>query len=82
MQVYVRDEVASVTTPHKALKAFARVELEPREQKTVRLVIDVAEQLRILNRQWKFVVEPGTFAVMVGPASDNTPLSGTFSVIM
>eukprot|EP01047_Picozoa_sp_COSAG01_P028184 COSAG01_NODE_1885_length_8988_cov_2.861514_11_plen_225_part_00 len=81
VQVYVRDEVASVTTPHMALKAFAKVELAPRQQKTVNLVIDVAEQLRILNREWRFVVEPGVFVVMVGPASDNTPLLGNFSVV-
>jgi beta-glucosidase len=44
------------------------------------MTIDVAEQLKILNRQWQWVVEPGLFQVMVGPASDNTPMYGNFSV--
>ena len=80
VQVYVRDVVASVTTPHMALKAFARVALDAGESKSVVMTIDVAKQLRILNRQWQWVVEPGLFKVMVGPASDNTPLHGNFSV--
>jgi hypothetical protein len=63
VQVYVRDVVASVTTPHNvmALKAFARVQLEAGQKKTVRMEIDVADQLQILNRRWEFVVEPGLF---------------------
>jgi beta-glucosidase len=80
VQVYVRDVVASVTTPHMALKGFARVSLEAGESQSVVMTIDVAEQLKILNRQWQWVVEPGLFQVMVGPASDNTPMYGNFSV--
>ena len=63
-----------------ALKAFARVSLEAGESQSVVMTIDVAEQLKILNRQWQWVVEPGLFQVMVGPASDNTPMYGNFSV--
>ena len=80
VQVYVRDVVASVTTPKMALKAFERVHLEPGQKQTVRMVIDVVEQLKILNREWKWVVEPGQFKVWVGRASDDTPLAGSFNV--
>ena len=43
--------VASVTTPKMALKAFARVPLAPGEKRTVRMEINVAEQLKIMNRE-------------------------------
>ena len=42
VQVYVRDVVASVTTPALALKAFRRLHLKAGEAATVRLEIDVA----------------------------------------
>lgn len=80
VQLYVRDVVASVTTPKLALKAFQRVYLAPGQKRTVQMEIDVAEQLKILNRDWQFVVEPGQFKVWVGKASDNMQLSGDFHV--
>jgi beta-glucosidase len=80
VQVYVRDMIASVTTPKLALKAFERVHLAPGQRRTVRMTIDVAEQLKIMNREWKWVVEPGQFKVWVGQASDNTQLTGAFNV--
>jgi hypothetical protein len=80
VQVYVRDVVASVTTPKMALKAFDRVHLTPGEKRTVRMEINVAEQLKILNREFKWEVEPGLFKVWVGKASDNTQLDGAFNV--
>ena len=48
VQLYVRDVVASVTTPALALKGFSRVHIRAGEAVTVRLVIDVAEQLKVL----------------------------------
>ena len=65
VQVYLRDEVASVTTPERALKAFARVRLEPKETKRVEFKLGAAD-LALLNRSMQWVVEPGTFEVMFG----------------
>ena len=39
VQLYVRDEQASLQRPEKELKAFAKVQLEPGERKTVTLSI-------------------------------------------
>ena len=81
VQVYVRDVVASVTTPALALKAFRRLHLKAGEAATVRLEIDVASQLKVLDRAFKWQVEPGRFNVMVGPSSSTLPLQGHFDVV-
>lgn len=63
--LYMRDLVSSVTTPVKALKAFRRVTLAPTERRTV--AFEVAfDQLALLDRRLRAVVEPGEFSVMVG----------------
>ncbi len=68
VQLYVRDEVSSVTRPVKELKAFARVRLEPGESRTLTFPIGEAE-LRFFDRAMERVVEPGEFTLMVGPSS-------------
>lgn len=67
-QMYIRDEVSSVTRPIKELKDFARVTLEPNETKRVTFKITPAK-LAFYNREMKRVVEPGTFRIMVGGSS-------------
>ncbi len=68
VQLYVRDRVASVAQPVKALKGFERITLAPGERRTVRLVLRAAS-LALWNEQMRRVVEPGEFDVMVGPDS-------------
>ncbi len=68
VQLYVRDEVSSVTRPIKELKGFQRVNLKPGETRTVSFSIG-PEELQFYNREMKRVVEPGTFKIMVGPNS-------------
>jgi beta-glucosidase len=68
VQLYVRDEVSSVTTPVKSLKGFSRVTLKPGETKEVSFNID-QEALWLWNREMKRVVEPGEFRIMVGSSS-------------
>ncbi|WP_422661471.1 glycoside hydrolase family 3 N-terminal domain-containing protein [Paenibacillus sp. EC2-1] len=65
IQLYVRDEVSSVTRPIMELKGFSKIELNPGETKTVHFKIG-KEQLQMVNRKLKRVVEPGTFQLMVG----------------
>ncbi len=70
MQLYIRDAIISVTTPVKALKGFSRITLKSGESKTVRFAVG-SEELSLWNRQMKHVVEPGTFEVMIGSASED-----------
>ncbi|NOT48657.1 MAG: beta-glucosidase [Acidobacteria bacterium] len=64
-QMYIRDDVSSVTRPLKELKDFARVSIEPGETKTVTFKI-TPQKLSLYNREMKRVVEPGTFQIMAG----------------
>lgn len=65
VQLYVRDEMASITRPIKELKGFEKIKLNPGESKTV--TFDVKdEQLGFYNNQMKFIVEKGDFTLMVG----------------
>jgi beta-glucosidase len=69
-QMYIRDEVSSVTRPVKELKDFARITLEPNETRQVTFRI-TPSKLAFYNREMKRVVEPGTFQIMVGGNSIN-----------
>lgn len=80
-QVYVADDIASIVTANKQLQGFARVELAPNQTKEVMLPIDVASQLRLLNREWEWVVEPGSFTVQVSRNAATATLHGSFEVV-
>jgi beta-glucosidase len=68
VQIYIRDDISSVTRPLLELKAFRRVTLEPGESRT--LSFDIKPQdLWFFNADMKRVVEPGTFTIYAGPNS-------------
>lgn len=64
-QLYIRDEVSSVTRPIKELRGFHRVVLDPGKTETVTFTLG-PDELSFLNRDMHKVVEPGTFDIMVG----------------
>ncbi|MEO5788753.1 beta-glucosidase BglX [Gelidibacter sp.] len=78
VQLYLRDEFASVTRPVKELKGFEMVELNPKESKIVTFKLSEAE-LGFYDNDGKFNVEPGTFSVFVGGSSDAT-LTAQFEI--
>jgi beta-glucosidase len=78
VQLYIRDEVSSVTRPVKELRGFERVPLQPGETSTLSFKLG-PEALQFYNRDMKRVVEPGKFMVMVGPNSVDLK-SATFEV--
>jgi beta-glucosidase len=69
VQLYVRDAIASVATPVKALKGFAQVRLKAGETKTVTIPVLPQEHLWLINLDMKRVVEPGEFEFMIGSSS-------------
>ncbi len=78
-QLYIHDEVASVAQPMMQLRAFDRKPIKAGE--TRRFTFNIGpEQLSIVDRDLKEVVEPGDFTVMVGASSDNILLKGTITV--
>jgi len=68
VQLYIRDEVSSVTRPIKELKGFRRVSLDPGQAKTVTFELTPRE-LQFWNADMHRLVEPGAFSIMVGPNS-------------
>lgn len=67
-QLYIRDEVSSVTRPIKELRGFKRISLNPGETKTVEFEMG-PDELKFLNRDMHWVVEPGKFRLMLGGSS-------------
>lgn len=65
VQLYLRDQFATVTRPLKSLKAFARVDLKPGESKTVELTLTSAE-LGLYDEELNYVVEARKIDVLVG----------------
>jgi beta-glucosidase len=65
VQLYIRDEVSSVTRPVKELRGFRRLSLNPGETKSVEFVLG-PDELSFLDRDMHRVVEPGMFTVMAG----------------
>lgn len=81
VQLYVRDEKASVYRPVKELKAFGKVFLQPGESRDLHLKLD-RDAFAFYNEADKnWTVEPGKFTLMVATASDKVlyklPLSVT-----
>ena len=76
VQLYIRDNVSSVTRPVKELKRYQRVALEPGETKTVTMELD-AESLAFYDINMEYCVEPGSFKIMVGNSSADKDLKET-----
>lgn len=80
VQLYVRDEIASVTRPLKELKGFGRVSLQAGETKTVTFGLPV-KLLAFYDRKMRFVVEPGRVKLMVGNSAENLPCQTTIEIV-
>jgi beta-glucosidase len=71
VQLYIRDDVASVTRPVMELRGFEKISLQPGESRTVSFQL-TPDDLSFLDLQMQRVVEPGTFTVLVGGSSAQT----------
>jgi beta-glucosidase len=69
VQLYLHDQIASVTRPRRALKGFQRVTLKPGESREVSFAL-TPDELSFVGEDMKRVVEPGTFEVFVGGRPD------------
>jgi len=80
VQLYVRDRYSSVVRPRKELKRFRRLSLDPGRRETVVFRLG-PQDLKLLNEDFEWVVEPGVFDIMIGPNSAETKLAGEVEVI-
>jgi beta-glucosidase len=70
VQLYLRDDAASVTRPVRMLKGFRRLTLQPNERQTVTFTLR-PQDLAFYDLGMRHVVEPGRFTVWVGGSSSS-----------
>jgi beta-glucosidase len=80
VQLYLEDLKRSIPGPKKELKGFKRIHLKPNETQRVAFKL-TPDELALYNKYKKWVVEPGSFRVMVGSSSEDIRLSGIFKVV-
>ena len=74
VQLYIDDVVSSVVTPLKELKGFERISLKAGESKAVEFRLSF-DSFKLLNKDYKWVVENGEFNIMIGSSSEDIKLS-------
>ena len=79
VQLYLRDEVSSVTTYTKVLRGFERISLEAGEEQMVHFRLR-PQDLGLWDKNMNFRVEPGKFKVMIGSSSTDIRLHGRFEI--
>jgi beta-glucosidase len=70
VQLYIRDEVGSVTRPVKELKGFQKIMLQPSETKSVSFTI-TASDLSFYGSDLTLKSEPGEFTLFIGGNSSD-----------
>jgi len=78
-QLYLHDVLASVARPVMQLAGFQRIHLEPGESRSIQFTV-AEDQLRMLDRDMHWVVEPGAFRVMIGGSSRDIRLRDEFVI--
>jgi beta-glucosidase len=80
VQLYLHDPEASITRPVKELKGFQRVSLLQGQTGYVEFGLDT-NQLGFYDNDMAYIVEPGTYEIMIGSSSEDIRLKGQFEVI-
>jgi beta-glucosidase len=79
VQLYIRDQLSSLAQPIKQLKGFQRVFLKAGEEKEFSFMIR-PEHLQMLDKDLRWIVEPGDFRIMIGASSKDIRLRGMLTV--
>ncbi len=79
VQLYLRDEYASVVQPQKQLKAFKHVFLKKGECQSVSLML-CEDDFSLFDRKMNKTVEPGDFTIMLGAASNDIRLTTSLNI--
>lgn len=78
VQIYVQDVASSLTRPVKELRGFRRLTLQPGQSRRLSFTLEPRD-LGFLDRQMRFVVEPGLFKVWAATSSQGG-LEASFEV--
>ena len=79
VQLYLSDCYASRTRPVQELAGFKRVHLEPGEAKTIVFTVDFS-QMAFLDKDMRWKIEKGEFAVQIGSSSADVRASDVVRV--
>ena len=79
VQLYLRDEISSVTTYTKVLRGSERISLKAGEEQTVHFRLR-PQDLGLWDKNMNFRVELGSFKVMLGASSTDIRLHGQFEI--
>jgi len=79
VQLYVRDDVASIAPPARLLRGVQQVALAPGASRRVEFTLGI-DDLRFWNAELQHVVEPGSFTVWVA-ADATSGLEGGFTLL-
>jgi beta-glucosidase len=69
VQLYVKDEEASVRRPEKELRGFHKLELAPGESRQVRFVLTERDFSFYSTRHGRWIAESGDYKLLVGASS-------------
>jgi len=75
VQLYVRDEYASVVRPKMELKRFRLITLKPDEKRTVTFILEKDAFALYDEKTKEWIVESGDFKIMVGSSSADIRIS-------
>ena len=81
VQLYVKHLGSKVERPMEELRGFERVNLRPKERRTVELVLPAKELAYWNTEQHAFVVESEAVSLMIGASSNNILLKKTVKVL-
>ena len=84
VQLYIRDDISSVTTYDMMLRGFERITLAPGESRDIEFTLQ-SDDLALRGRRDgdmsdRWIVEPGTFSVMIGRSSKDIRLRSGFEI--
>ncbi len=79
IQLYIKDEVSSITVYETQLRGFERISLNAGETKTVHFSLS-PNDISLLDKNMKPVVEPGVFEILVGSSSEDIRVKKKFTV--
>ncbi len=80
VQLYIHDQLSSITVYERMLRGFERVTLEPGQTKRIKMTLE-PRHFTMLNRDMKPVIEPGLFDIYVAASSTDIRLVETITVI-
>ncbi len=79
IQLYLRDELSSVVSPDRQLKAFKRIHLQAYGKQTVEFNL-TEKDFRLVDSKMQWTVEPGDFTILIGASSEDIRLKGSFNL--